>query len=338
MNIFKCDKCGKMLHETDRCFFCGNRNGFTKVDIEEKLHDNVKSEYERLEFLVKHGRFSDALTVSDSVLEWMPLNSSVFWLRLLAQKRCTNDKELLQTGFSCDDSADFYNAVLYANEFEKQLYSDMKRKVLEVRDVLLNHVTNHEYVQKEATTILAVRESYADQLKKCKEKLFKLCEELNQQESKIMALENDCLLFGNEYKDTLNNARNQAVQFRNETMNIYECSMKTLHRDLTFLGKILHLSEEAKLTMENARVNHPWVKTYNSLVKKRDDIVSQINNELKSLKKLETEVESVVKKFEEIEETYANAKYLINHGDFSKAKGVLDDAHLNAAFSEVDIL
>ena len=64
MIIVKCEKCGKMLHQTDKCFVCGNTSGFVQMESLITIHENVSDEYKRLEELVKNRKFEEGLELS----------------------------------------------------------------------------------------------------------------------------------------------------------------------------------------------------------------------------------------------------------------------------------
>ncbi len=69
-----------------------------KTDSTFTIHENVRDEYENLERLVKNGKYTEAITLSKLVLEWMPNCSDVFWLRLLAKNGCDSDEALIRKG------------------------------------------------------------------------------------------------------------------------------------------------------------------------------------------------------------------------------------------------
>ena len=125
MIITKCNKCGELMHKADKCFVCGNASDFTKTVSTSTIHENVRDEYEKLERLVKIGEFTEALTLSNLILEWMPNCSEIFWLRLLAKNGCSTDEALIRKGVSYGDSADYHNAVIFASQTQKKVYSSV---------------------------------------------------------------------------------------------------------------------------------------------------------------------------------------------------------------------
>lgn len=52
MKIVKCSKCNKFIHKDNKCFHCGNTVGFDNVEMP-VVHENVRSEYETVNFLIE---------------------------------------------------------------------------------------------------------------------------------------------------------------------------------------------------------------------------------------------------------------------------------------------
>ena len=122
MKIVVCPNCGRKIHAADKCLFCGNDNGFQEISGNDKIHENVFDEYGMLEDLLKKRAFDEMIEKSRIVLRWMPTKSDIFWLRVLAKSKCTNDAELVQRGIRFDESADYYNAQKYASPDEQEVY------------------------------------------------------------------------------------------------------------------------------------------------------------------------------------------------------------------------
>lgn len=337
MIITECDKCGKLMHKADRCFTCGNTSGFTKTDSTVMIHENVRDEYENLERLVQNGKFTEALALSKLVLEWMPNCSDVFWLRLLAKSGCDSDEALIRKGVSCEDSADYHNAVMFANETQKKVYTSVAAKISAVKKVLTRYITEHEYSEKNNTAIVQIQSEFPSKIESRRKKLFQLWEELQQVEAQMVAVEKDCLLLIKEHKETLDRAISEAASIKATAYKMDQCTAEQLHKYQTQLGDLLYLSEQAKASIDSMRKQHPWMGTYNALVTKRDGIVSQINNEINTLKTYESRVQSTVSEIERIEARHTAALVSVTKYNFSEIRSLLGENRFMSAYVEAGV-
>lgn len=337
MIITKCDKCGELMHKAGRCFACGSTTGFTEVDSTFAVHDNVKEEYKRLEFLVKNGRYDEVLSLSKLILAWMPSCSDVFWLRLLAKNHCDTDEALIRKGVSCEDSADYHNAVLFANETQKKVYTGVAGKIAAVKKILTQYITEHEYSEKSNTAILQVQSNFSAEVEASRKRLFQLWEELKQVESKMVVVEKDCLLLVNEHMETLWKVDSKAASIKVKAYKMEQCSAEDLHKYQIQFGDLLYQSEHAKTSIDSMRRQHPWMETYNALVKQRDGIVSQINIEINSLKRYERGVQTTVSEIERIETRHIAALISVTKYNFPEIRRLLGENRFMSAFVEAGV-
>lgn len=337
MIITKCDKCGELMHKADKCFSCGSTIGFTKVDSTLNVHENVKDEYENLERLVRNEKYDEALALSKLILEWMPSCSDVFWLRFLAKNHCNTDEALIRKGVSCEDSADYHNAVMYANETQKKVYTGVADKIASVKKVLTQYITEHEYSEKASTAIIQIQSEYSTEIESHRKKLLQLWEELKQIESQMVSVEKDCLLLIHEHKMALDKSNSEATSIKAKAYKMEQCSAEDLHKYQIQFGELLYQSEQAKNSIDSMKRQHPWVETYNALAKKRDDLVSQINNEINSLKSYESRVQSTVSEIERIEARHIAALISVTKYNFSEIRSLLGENRFMSAFAEAGV-
>lgn len=326
MIITKCEKCGALMHKADRCLTCGSTSGFTKIDTTLIVHENVREEYESLIQLVQNKKFNEALDVSKVILEWMPSCSDVFWLRFLAKNNCATDEELVRNGASCEDSADYHNAVLFASEIQKQVYLNVSERIASIKEALTQQIIEHEYSEKNDTAILQIQASFPDEIEAYRKKLFQLWQELKQVEGEMLVIEKDCRLLINEHKAALEVASTEAASIKSKTYRLEQCTAEEFHKYQTRFGELLYSSEQAKSSIESMRNQHPWVETYNTLIKKRDGIVSQIDNELNSLKAYENRVQSTIAEIERIEMRHTAALISITKYKFAEIKSLIGES------------
>ena len=322
MTIVKCKKCKKHLHKSNKCFYCGNTIGFNEVEMP-SIHENVVVEYSKVEALVESKKFTEALQLSHIVIEWMPNLAGIFWLRLLARKKCTTAVELIQKGFNCEEDADFCNALAFSIGAERKAYQDMRNTVLAIQKALRSEILSHEYQCKMKTNILQIKKTMKGEVDARKKTLFTLWTELEETEQSMYTLEKDCTLLSKEYSDSLDFAAQAASSVKAETYRIEECTAEKFHKYQVRIGNILQQSEQAKDAMENMKNQHPWVKTFNDLVKKRDEQMQQIANEISSLKIYEATVQQTLDEIDRIEQRHRAVLRAVDTFDFLDAANLL---------------
>ena len=334
MIITKCNQCGELMHKADRCFVCGNTSDFAKIISTSTIHENVRDEYEKIEHLVKNGEFTEALTLSNLILEWMPNCSEIFWLRLLAKNGCNSDEALIRKGVSYEDSADYHNAVIFANQTQKKVYSSVVAKISAVKKVLTQYIIQHEYSEKSNTAIVQIQSELSTEMKSRRNKLFQLWGELQQLESQIVVLEKDCLLLVEEYMETLDRTSSEATSIKTEAYKLEQCTAEQLYKHQIQFGTLLHQSEQAKNSIDSIRKHHPWMENYNKLIAMRDTIISQISNEINILKTYESKVQSTVLEIERIEIRHNAALALVTKYNFFEVRSFLGENKFLSAFVE----
>lgn len=337
MIIVKCSKCGKYIHKNDRCFVCGNVNGFEKVFYDNDIHPNVKFEFEKLEMLISNGKFDEALKLSNTLLEWMPTSASVFWLRLLAKNHCKNDEELIRKGFSFPDSAEYYNALKYADDFQRKVYELVIKKINDVKDSLLKKIHEVEYTEKEKLPILKYDEELPNEIKKFEDKLFSLWSDLKKIELDIRATETDCQLLLQEYKTTLTNANAESSSLKSEVYKLSECTEDELHKYQIKFGDLLYLTEQAANSIDMMKKQHPWLKEYEVLVTKRDKVCSEITSVLNEMRNYQVKIKALISSIENIEEKSQKAKDSVEKYEFIFAKTFLGEIGYSDAISKAEV-
>lgn len=336
MKIVKCAKCKKYIHTTDKCFHCGNTMGFSEVAMP-AIHENAAFEYSKVESLVESKKFAEALTISHAVIEWMPNLAGVFWLRLLAKNKCSNTAELIQKGFNCEEDADFCNALTFSTGAERSAYQDVRSMILAAQKALKAEVLNHEYHCKMKTNILQIKKTMKGEVDSHKKKLFALWAKLEETEHSMYTLEKDCILLSKEHSDVLDKAAQAASSIKTETYRLEECTAENLHKYQVRIGNILQQSEQAKDAVENMKKQHPWVKSFNDLVKKRDEQVRQITNEISSLKIYEATVQQTLDEIDKIEQRHRTAIRTVESFDFVDAANLLGKDSYNAVLQSIGL-
>lgn len=330
MKLVKCPKCGKYIHKAVKCFHCGNTAGFEEISSGE-VRENVAQEYARMDVLIEDKKYNEAITLSYTVLEWMPNLAGVFWLRLLAKYKCSTAIDLICKGFPCDEDADFCNALDFSTDEEHSAYEDIKAVVSQIRVLLKKEISDHEYSSKSATDIMRIKKTMQGEIECRKEKLFSLWSDLENTEHSLYALEMDCRLLMKEHQMGLEKAAQEAAAIKSEAYRMEECTAEKLHSLQVRMGNVLQLSESSKDSIDSMKKQHPWVKSFFDLVTKRNEKVRLINSEISSLSSYERTVQQIVAEIEHIEIQHKTALIAADKYDFSDAVALLG---INA-FNEV---
>lgn len=336
MKIVKCSKCGRVLYKATRCLYCGNLSDFQDLsDI--NPHPNAAMDFAHLEVLISEKKFEDAYKASNSVLEWMPNSSAVFWLRLLAKNHCADESYLVCKGFSCEDS-DFYNALRFSSDEEHAFFVDIQRIENELKDALLKAILIHEHRCKSETDIMSVHKDMQGEIDRRKQRLVALWEDLSKVETSLYSIEADCRLLENEYKTELMTASQTAASVKSDTYHLDECTAEKRHSYQVKMGNALLQSTSAKDSMDNMRNNHPWVKSFANLTEKRNHIIKDIDNELESLKTYEQNVQRTIDEIALIEDRHRIATENVEKYSFLNAAELLGSDTFNMILSSIGVI
>lgn len=337
MIINRCIKCGKLIHEAGKCFWCGNTVEFTRVNTNVVVHDNVKQEYSQLELLLKNEKYDEILEFSDVILEWMPFCSDIFWIRLLAKHKCNTDEALIYKGFSCDYSGDYYNAVLYADEMQKDIYLSVADKISSAKVSLVKCIREHEYKEKYNTSIMKIQSEYDYEIENYRNKLFSNWEKLNQVENKMAIAEKDYLLTTYEYKDALDKVSQSAVVIQYKACTLERCSATEYQWFVSQFDSLTLQSDQAKKNLDSIEKSEV-IDDYDALIKKRDEFISKIKEDIKSMKEYEDYVKSTISEIEKIEIRHKLALDDVERCNFSEVRRLIGETSFVLAFKEAGIV
>lgn len=336
MKIVKCPRCGKYLHKAQRCLFCGNTVGFQELP-EESVHKNIGTDYSHVNYLVENKKFDEAITLSYSVIEWMPNLAGIFWLRLLAKNKCANDTELILKGFDCVQDSDYCNAIRFSKGEARQVYTAIGDIVKSLRLSFKSELATHELKKKSETDIMNIKKTFQSEIEERKKKLFGFWSDLEQTEQALYALEMDCRTLSREHIDTLEQAARDAASLKNQAYKLDECSEDSLSSYHIRMGTIMQQSEQAKAALYDIKNQHPWVKEYNELTSKRNKQIDLITSALGSLRTYEANVNRTLTEIDKIEKIHREAVIAADKYDFSKAFVLLESTITNRLLQDVGL-
>lgn len=336
MKIARCSQCGNYMYLGDLCFCCGNTVGYNEISLP-LIHENVSDLVSETEILVKNRKFDEAISLSNKVIEWPPNFARIFWLRLLAKKKCSSMLELMGKGFNCEEDADFCNAIKYSVGVEKTIYSDLKNKVNAVREMLKKEVHNHEIECELRTDILDINRDMRREMDKRKEKLFSLWSDLEATEYSLYALEMDCKWLSKEYLEALDKSEQAASYIKTETYKMNECTETKLHKYQIKIRNAMQQSEQAKATIESMKKTHPWVAEYNELLAKRDEQARCLTKELSSVRDYRKSINHTISEIDEIVDNHRKVIQMVDKYNFQSAFNLLGRDQYNQVFHNIGI-
>lgn len=336
MKIVQCAVCKKYMHNSNKCLYCGNTAEFHTVEMP-NLHERVIWEYRKVESLIENKKFDEAFALSHTITEWAPQFSGIFWLRLLAKKKCAIDSELILKGFDCDNDPDFYNALRFSTNAEHNAYLSVQDAVHAVKNALKSEVLKHGRECKIETNILEFKKKMKCEMDTRKEKLYSLYSELREEEYNLYVLEKDCRLVAKEYVDSLRQAVLDSSNIKTETYNLAECSTENYHQYQVRMASVFQQSERAKNTMDKMKKEQPWVRDFEALSKKRDETVSKIEKEISSLKAYGQTLERLLDDIDRIEKRHCVAVKAVEQYDFLDAVNLLGEDCCNNVLHKIGL-
>ena len=212
MYILKC-KCTRSIHiypiDNGKCPFCRHTINLDMAisDLFDAPLSFLNEKLSEIDKRIETKTVGNALQLIDDVLEWAPgwkigeiqQSGEIHWRKLLAKTGCSNDVELLRTGIQLQEYAAFNNAMQYANDLERPVYSLIHNAQCLINEQLEYNLLSHE----------------AD-----KDRLFQVrilnCENMLAQLLTVrLKLENDI----QAKKSTCDNIKNENIRTRDNLLN-----------------------------------------------------------------------------------------------------------------------
>ena len=314
MKIVTCSSCGKKIHLAGKCLYCGNEVNAKPEKNDIWVHENVVEEHEKLQGLLNNKAFDQVIENAELILKWMPKCAEIFWIKLLAKNRCRNDIELVRKGVSINETAEYFNAMGYGSSEEKSAYKEIGQLIEKVRTEFVKMCTHQEYEEKRNTSLLHCQSEAAFDIQRSREIVFDLWTQLKQIEHEMYCIEQDCKLLIVEHKTTLEQAKNDAAYIKNKMSKQKECTSDEAHKMEMDLQNILNQSEQSRKAIDIIKEQHPRVQKYVELTKKRNQIATQISDEISKFQAIKKKMQVAISQIEKIEDKYKNAKqYMLQY-------------------------
>lgn len=318
MKIVKCLKCNRIIYLADGCYYCGNKGDFQNI-LNYNVHDNVRDDYEKLDNYFMDRKYNEVIVLSHKIIEWMPDFSNVFFMRLLAKKKCSTVANLIYKGIDCRKDADFCNAISCALEIEKNVYVDIENLVQIVQKKLKEEVLKHERDSKLETNVLQLKSSMDKEISLKKETLISLWTDLKKIEDSMYILDKEYKLVEQEYRESLNSAGKEMGILKSQIYRLEECTAEELHDYQIKISCFLKQSEEAKDNIELLKKESDFAKSFLKLKESRDNKIQTIGNEIILIKKIEEKFQRTLNEIDSIEKEHRQILLAIDKFDFEPA-------------------
>jgi hypothetical protein len=334
MLIKKCKKCGVFIHDIDSCFSCGNSKEFEHIEFETVVHSNVNNEYTKMKEFIAKRKYTQALELSQYILELSPTCSDVFWLRLLAKNSCRNDMELIRHGFAFKEDADYFNAVLYASDDQRNVYENVASKVEALQKTLINYLLRSKYTQRLETRIFDYQKDFSNQLEKHKRCLQDLWTQIKSVEDDMKVIEIKCSQLSKEHEILLKYSYDKASSIEQKLRKETCCTTEKLNDYQMRLVSLVNISQHAKAEIDNMRNVHPWVHEYQKLGKERDRLETEIKVQINSFNNSKTKFEEVLNTIKGIDSRHETLQKDVLSYNFSSTQKSLGDSLFEQAYTE----
>ncbi len=335
--ISKCQKCGALIHSASTCFHCGSTRMETIYNADD-IHANVDEEYRMMVAALKDRRFSEALRLSDQVIEWMPRFSEMYWLRFLASHQCSSDVELICNGVDCAQDPNYCNAIAYATSEEYRVYKDVEDKIAKLKKQLEREIALYIYKKKEDTYLTELHQGLAKKVEEKRNGLFAEWQKLQKIEQDLAVIQMNCRLRAREYQDALDSAKIKAESIKLEANKRVDLSDAEVHSFRVRMGAVLQQSEQARQVLDDFKKQHPWVKEFAQLEKARDEQVEKIKAALAEMKRFEASLLDAIAAYEKIVATSKQLNSKLNNMQFNGIKSIVGDRVFTTALREVGIV
>lgn len=311
--------------------FASSGTGNAVLSDAQEIHPNAMEACERAYQSLQSKRFSDTLRFSDDVIEWMPTNAEIYWVRLLAKHQCTSDAELILHGVNLGTDPNFFCAVKYAKQIELPIYKDVQLRIEKLANALEEKVIEYIGCQIDQLNLNSVKQQFRDRVTSDREKLFAEWQSLFDLEWQMMEIDMDCRIVSREHIETLKLATQRAQAIKNEAAKLTECSEQSFEEYQIKLGSILHLTEQANNALTTIRNSHPWVLKHKELTVQRDEKAKEIGSIIAGLKEYEKSIKKAIADYNACVECQKDLMGYIESKQFDKLQNFLGSVRFSEA-------
>jgi len=313
-----------------KCFSCGGL-----VNVAEAIDDVYKQPYLFLcdkltnaDNLIAVGDFDGARVVIAEVLEIapgpsvgdLPNTGEVYWRKLLVDVGCKNDMDLLSNGKLLDRYPSFINAVKYANDDEKHIYTSVENKkrenFIKIKNFLEKRVINDK-INTKAEKLLSMYKNEFDLLQK---QAIVHIANLEAKEEELRENVIDCGIVSGEYKSSVGDVFSAMIALShifhgltNEEKDLY----------LKRMDKYCSLSNEEANNQRRLATTDVYYLKYSKLLEEQKELTLIIRKDISNINSLREKIVNTLKQIDSITQVYAYATSALENGNYDPAKKIL---------------
>lgn len=330
-----CNSCGKRVHVGSYygniCMFCDSEVKFEEPDT--KVYEAViKCE----EILVGRVEMSmeNFIFYINSLIEKYPQVSALYWLRMLAKNRCSNDMYLLEKGIRFTDNADYFAAYDCADDNERLYYNSLAKIYETLQEQLFKELNIKKQSEINSTGI-------QQKQKEIYEKLFELTSELSKQMEEFSLTEmllkdriSDCEAYYESLRVITESAEYKISNISEEINKKSEITDEGKSEQLSLILKNFKASE---FTLSKAREfeNSETYKEYIALLTQCEEEKKSIDNLTNRINKLDSEMKKIITDVEKIKKKYEDIVKYSKTSDYSKMAYVLGNSKINRRLTTI---
>lgn len=322
MNICKCGKCGHMIHRAPRCWHCGSDAALTLV-VQPQIHSNVESQYSKAQQLLEQERFGEVLRLSETLIQWMPREADVYWLRFLAKNRACSDAALIAAGALCEADPDYQNAMQFASDNQRRVYTDVKEKIDALADQLGRCCA--EQSRKAIVELVANAGSIRDDCwQKCKSMYARLSETARL-EFELYATAQQWRAAAQETGAVLTDAYERIEDLRKTLSQVSECTEAERQQYERQLAVQQRRSEEAAMARDIMKREDPLVYHHQQLMADRDRKVEEFNAALEAFRQEKQKLREALDQIEAAERNERNRQSALQRRKFRRIRNEMGE-------------
>lgn len=300
MKIVTCAKCGKEIHRAERCCYCGGTD-FLPTGHQVWVHENVETEYDLLEELLRQKEFSQVVDLTHIVLAWTPRCAEAYWMRLLARNGCTDDRQLILLGVDLENDGDYFNATRYGDDLENRVYETVCSYRDDLEGKLIETMENHYREKRRALDLPGCRDALVRLVEGEQDRIMNLCARLWELELEISHLDQMVRLAAEPQREAVTLAKRRLEEIRRDINQMKTWNEITYQKIQIRLGEALELYGQSAAVLEQMSQDHPWGERYRELLKEKKRIRNDLTDYRKKLEAAQQKGAKAVEQFRALE-------------------------------------
>lgn len=321
MKIIKCPNCGHYIHDAEVCFHCGSKEGFQLADSPQP-HPRAAANLRRAEDALKAERFDEVAECADRALEWMPDAADVFWLRLLARKKCTSALALLSKGFAWHEDPDFCRALECSAGAEQSVYTDIRETAQRIQTALVAAIADSRCRIKANARLPELEAQVRQDVELQQQTIFSLWSQLRDTEQKMHAVAFNCEQMAEEPWAQLRQATKSMDNILLQVAGMTECSREEFESYQAELEQLRLQSERGRQAIADL-MQHPIIQTFAELTARQQQQLQAVEQALEVLQNALPKAQETAQKVEHLELAHSRVLQAVKVGKFMEAVGLL---------------